>query len=151
MIEIERKFLILSEEFKNQAISETHIVQGFLNTDASRTVRIRIKGNQGFLTVKGKSSENGTTRFEWEKEISVEDAQQLLQLCEEIVLDKTRYTIPVGDHIFEVDEFHGVHEGLRIAEVELQHEDEPYEKPHWLGQEITGDIRYYNSQLSKKK
>lgn len=151
MIEIERKFLILSEDFKNHAISETHIVQGFLNTDSSRTVRIRIKGNQGFLTVKGKSSENGTTRFEWEKEISVEDAQQLLKLCEEIVLDKTRYTIPVGDHIFEVDEFHGVHEGLLIAEVELQHEDEPYEKPHWLGQEITGDIRYYNSQLSKKK
>ncbi len=151
MIEIERKFLVLSEGFKNDAIAETHIIQGFLNTDASRTVRIRVKGNQGFLTVKGKSSENGTTRFEWEKEISVEDAQQLLQLCEDVLIDKIRYKVPVGNHIFEVDEFQGAHEGLLIAEVELQHEDEPYERPNWLGQEVTGDIRYYNSYLSKKK
>lgn len=151
MIEIERKFLIISEDYRNQAVAKTQIVQGFLNTDANRTVRVRIKGDQGFLTVKGKSSENGTTRFEWEKEISVADAQQLLELCEDVLLEKTRYKVPVGNHIFEVDEFHAAHQGLIIAEVELLDENEKFEKPHWLGQEVTGDLRYYNSWLSKKR
>lgn len=151
VIEIERKFLVISEDYRKQAVAKTHIVQGFLNTDANRTVRIRIKGDQGFLTVKGKSSKSGTTRFEWEKEISVADAQQLLELCEDILLEKMRYKVPFGNHIFEVDEFHAVHQGLIIAEVELQDENEKFEKPHWLGQEVTGDVRYYNSWLSKKK
>lgn len=149
MIEIERKFLITSNEFKLKAISKTRIVQGFLNTDPDRTVRIRIKGDEGFITVKGRSNESGTSRFEWEKEIVVEEAEALLKLCEKGVLEKTRYEIPYGSHIFEVDEFHGPNMGLIIAEVELGSENEAFEKPEWLGEEVTGDIKYYNSQLSK--
>lgn len=150
MIEIERKFLVTSEKFKMQATSVKRIVQGFLNTHPERTVRIRIKGDSGFLTVKGKSDETGTSRFEWEKEIDIADAQSILALCEEGGLEKTRYEIPVGNHIFEVDEFHGKNEGLTVAEVELASENETFEKPDWLGEEITGDVKYYNSQLSKK-
>ncbi|MGB6153945.1 MAG: CYTH domain-containing protein [Pricia sp.] len=149
MIEIERKFLVISERFKSAATSEESIVQGFLNTHPERTVRIRLKGNYGFLTVKGKSNEAGTSRFEWEKEITVADARAMLELCEEGILDKTRYEIPVGEHIFEVDEFHGENQGLIVAEVELASENEAFEKPDWLGEEVTGDIKYYNSQLSK--
>jgi CYTH domain-containing protein len=111
---------------------------------------VRIKGNQGFLTVKGKSNESGTSRFEWEKEISVEDATQLLALCEKGIIEKIRYNIPQGNHTFEVDEFFGDNEGLRIAEVELQDENETFSKPVWLGKEVTGQTQYYNSQLSQK-
>lgn len=150
MIEIERKFLVTSEAFKKEATTNRRIVQGFLNTDPHRTVRVRILGDQGFLTVKGKSIASGTTRFEWERNIPVAEAQALLQLCETGTLEKTRYEIPLGDHIFEVDEFHGENQGLIVAEVELHAENETFSKPDWLGREVTGDIRYYNSQLSKK-
>ncbi len=149
MIEIERKFLVLSEAFKKEAITQKRIVQGFLNTDPLRTVRVRIKGEVGFLTIKGKSNNTGTSRFEWEKQIDVKDAQELLKLCESGVLEKTRYEIPVGKHTFEVDEFYGENEGLVVAEVELATENEAFEKPLWLGDEVTGDVKYYNSQLSK--
>lgn len=149
MIEIERKFLVKTERFKEESTSKEKIVQGFLNTHPDRTVRIRIKGNTGFLTVKGKSNEAGTSRFEWEKEITGAEAQAMLELCEEGVLEKIRYEIPAGQHIFEVDEFHGQNEGLTVAEVELKSENEPFEKPDWLGKEVTGDVKYYNSQLSK--
>ncbi|TVZ15945.1 CYTH domain-containing protein [Maribacter sp. MAR_2009_72] len=149
MIEIERKFLVSSEDYKSEARSKTRIVQGFLNTDPSRTVRIRIKGDLGFITVKGKSNASGTSRFEWEKEISVVDAEELLKLCEKGVLEKCRYDVPLGNHIFEVDEFFGDNEGLTIAEVELESENESFKKPSWLGEEVTGMIKYYNSQLSK--
>ena len=149
MIEIERKFLVTSDVFKQEAISEERIVQGFLNTHPNRTVRIRISGNFGFLTVKGKSNEAGTSRFEWEKEISVEEAYELMKLCEKGIIEKIRFKIPLGDHVFEVDEFFGANLGLTIAEVELDSEMETFQKPFWLGQEVTGDIRYYNSQLSK--
>lgn len=149
MIEIERKFLVTSEKFKTQATSAKRIVQGFLNTHPERTVRVRIKGHSGLLTVKGKSNKAGTSRFEWEIEISEADAQEMLELCEEGVLEKTRYRIPVGKHIFEVDEFHGPNEGLTVAEVELRSENEIFEKPLWLGEEVTGEVKYYNSQLSK--
>lgn len=149
MIEIERKFLVISQVFKTQATSQKRIVQGFLNTNPDRTVRVRIKGNQGFLTVKGTSSESGTSRFEWETEITITEAEALLKLCEKGVIDKIRYEIPFKNHIFEVDEFFGANEGLIIAEVELNSEDEHFEKPDWLGEEVTGDIKYYNSQLSK--
>ncbi|OUS01511.1 adenylate cyclase [Flavobacteriales bacterium 33_180_T64] len=149
MIEIERKFLVLSEDFKNQSHIQTRIVQGFLNTNPERTVRVRLKGEKGFLTVKGKSTHDGLSRFEWEKEISKPDAEALLQLCENGVIDKTRFEINVGKHVFEVDEFYGDNEGLIIAEVELNSEDEVFEKPEWLGEEVTGDNRYYNSQLSQ--
>ena len=150
MIEIERKFLITSEKFKHEATSKERIVQGFLNTHPERTVRIRIKGDSGFLTVKGKSNDTGTSRFEWEKEIAVADAQAILALCEDGILEKIRYEIPIGEHIFEVDEFHGENEGLIVAEVELASENQTFEKPGWLGEEVTGDVKYYNSQLSKK-
>ncbi|MDO6601462.1 CYTH domain-containing protein [Arenibacter palladensis] len=149
MIEIERKFLVKSEAFKTDAVQKERIVQGFLNTDPLRTVRVRIKGDRGYITVKGKGNQNGTTRFEWEKEISVKEADALMNLSEPGVIDKTRYFIEVGKHIFEVDEFFGDNSGLIIAEVELEHEDEDFLKPQWLGDEVTSDIKYYNSQLSK--
>ena len=150
MIEIERKFLVKSDRYKNQASSKVRIVQGFLNTHPERTVRVRIKGDSGFLTVKGKSNTSGTSRFEWEKSIDIKDAESLLALCEEGILEKMRYEIPVGAYIFEVDEFHGENKGLVVAEVELNDENEAFNKPDWLGEEVTGDIRYYNSQLSKQ-
>lgn len=148
-LEIERKFLVASEAYKQAATSQTRIAQGFLNTDPSRTVRVRIKGDKGFLTVKGASNESGTTRFEWEIEISVKEATNLIDLCESGILEKIRYEVPSGRHIFEVDEFLGENKGLVVAEVELNHEDERFEKPDWLGIEVTGQKKYYNSQLSK--
>lgn len=149
MVEIERKFLVKSDAFKNEASSKTRLIQGFLNTHKERTVRVRIKGKQGYVTVKGKSTENGLSRFEWETEIPKEDAEALLKLCEPIVIDKIRYEISVGNHVFEVDEFFGENEGLIVAEVELISENETIIKPDWLGDEVTGQIKYYNSQLSK--
>lgn len=149
MIEIERKFLVTSKAYKQEAQQQNRIVQGFLNTDPYRTVRVRIKGGQGFLTIKGKGNENGTTRFEWEKEIPLKEAEALLKLAEPGAIDKIRYEVKVGDHMFEVDEFFGVNEGLVIAEVELTNEDEYFEKPIWLGPEVTGQTKYYNAQLSK--
>jgi len=150
LIEIERKFLVLSETYKNEANTKTRIIQGFLNTHKDRTVRVRLKGESGFLTVKGLSSKNGLSRFEWEKEITKDDALELLNLCEPGVIHKMRYEIKVGSHIFEVDEFFGDNEGLIIAEVELDNETEIFKKPTWLGEEVTGQIKYYNSQLSKQ-
>lgn len=148
MLEIERKFLVITDVYKKDAFKQTRIVQGFLNTHPERTVRVRIKGDQGFLTIKGISNQSGTIRSEWEKEISVTDAEELLKLCEPGIIDKTRYEIKVGKHIFEVDEFSGENEGLMVAEVELNSEDELFEKPVWLGKEVTGEVKYYNSQLS---
>lgn len=150
MVEIERKFLVLSEAFKDEAFTSNRIVQGFLNTHPNRTVRVRIKGNRGFLTVKGLSNEAGTIRTEWEKEIDVSEAETLLNLCEEGIIEKTRYEVQAGKHIFEVDEFFGKNQGLIIAEIELNAENESFEKPNWLGKEVTGDIKYYNSQLSNQ-
>ena len=149
MEEIERKFLLNSTEFIQESSLQNRIVQGYLNSDPSRTVRVRIKGEKGFLTIKGKGNASGTTRFEWEKEIAVAEAELLLQLCEKGIIDKIRYEIPVGKHTFEVDVFSGENQGLIIAEVELSSENEFFEKPHWLGMEVTGDKRYYNSYLSE--
>tara|TARA_R110002012_G_scaffold322083_1_gene554915 strand:- start:101050 stop:101523 length:474 start_codon:yes stop_codon:yes gene_type:complete len=149
MIEIERKFLVTSQQFKTEAIRKTHIKQGFLNTDKARTVRVRLKGDSGFITVKGPSTDGGLSRFEWEKEISKADAEALLQVCETGMIDKMRYEIEVGNHLFEVDEFFGDNTGLIVAEVELSHPTEIFKKPIWLGEEVTGDTKYYNSQLSK--
>ena len=149
MIEIERKFLVASNAFKSDALRKNNIAQGYLSAHTERTVRVRIKGEKGYLTIKGKSNETGLSRFEWEKEISVEEAKQLLLLCEKGVIEKIRYEIQVGEHLFEVDEFLGENEGLVIAEVELQSESEIFEKPSWLGIEVTQDHRYYNSYLSQ--
>lgn len=150
MIEIERKFLVTSTIFKAEAIKSYRITQGFLNTDKERTVRVRLKADKGVLTVKGISANNGLTRFEWEKEISATDAENLLKICEKGIIDKIRYEVKVGNHTFEVDEFLGDNQGLIIAEVELEHENEVFEKPKWLGKEVTGNVSYYNSQLSKR-
>lgn len=150
MIEIERKFLVNSDAFKNEAFKKTRITQGFLNTHKDRTVRVRLRGDKGFITVKGLSTNNGLSRFEWEKEIPKEEAKSLLKLCEPTIIDKIRYEIEVGNHTFEVDIFFGENGGLTIAEVELNFENEIFETPAWLGKEVTGDIKYYNSQLSKK-
>ncbi len=149
-LEIERKFLVKSDEYKDSASSQLRMIQGFLNTHPERTVRVRIAGDTAFLTVKGAGNVSGTTRFEWETEIPIAEATNLIDLCEPIILEKVRFVVPVGQHVFEVDEFLGENKGLVIAEIELQHEDELFEKPRWLGEEVTGNIRYYNSQLSLK-
>lgn len=148
MLEIERKFLVKNLDFIDLATTKNRIVQGYLNSTPERTVRVRIKGNKGFLTIKGIGNESGTTRMEWEKEIDVQDAEQLLTLCEKGAIDKIRHEIPVGNHIYEVDIFYGENEGLIMAEIELQTENEVFEKPFWLGEEITSDKRYYNAYLS---
>jgi len=149
MIEIERKFLVVSDAYKSEAFRTTKIIQGFLNTDSERTVRVRLQGENGVLTIKGKSSADGLVRFEWETEISKTDAENLLKLCEPGIIGKIRYEIKVENHIFEVDEFFEDNQGLVIAELELESEDETFKKPDWLGEEITGTAKYYNSQLSK--
>jgi adenylate cyclase len=148
MIEIEKKFLVLNDSFKEAAFTQNRIAQGYLSSVPERTVRVRIKGDKGYLTIKGISNNTGMSRFEWEKEIPVEEAQKLLLLCEKGVIDKTRFEIKIGNHIFEVDEFYGENEGLIMAEIELDTENETFEKPNWLGEEVTNDKRYYNSYLS---
>lgn len=147
--EIERKFLVIGD-FKSQAFEQSHIVQGYISSARGRTVRVRIRNGRGYLTIKGASNESGTSRYEWEKELSLHEAEELMKLCEPGVIDKTRYLVRSGEHIFEVDEFYGENEGLIVAEVELNAEDEAFVKPSFIGQEVTGDVRYYNSQLMKK-
>jgi adenylate cyclase len=150
MIEIERKFLVTSTAFLDEFRAKNRIVQGYLSSVPERTVRVRIKGEKGFLTIKGKSSDSGMSRLEWEKEIALEEAEQLLRLCEAGVIDKIRYEIPVGKHLYEVDVFSGENEGLILAEIELESENETFEKPNWLGMEVTNDTRYYNAYLNQK-
>lgn len=147
MIEIERKFLVRSSAYRGEALRKAYIAQGFLSTDPDRTVRVRIKGDKGVLTVKGRSNHAGTTRKEWEYEIPRKDAVAMLELCP-VVIEKNRYEILVGPHLFEVDEFEGQNAGLVVAEVELSHEGEQFERPEWLGKEVTGQVRYYNAQLA---
>ncbi len=149
MIEIERKFLVISDDFKKEAYKKTYIRQGFLNSDKQRVVRIRITDNKGFITVKGSSDASGLSRFEWEKEISKNDAEKLFELCEPNPIEKYRYFIKSGAHIYEVDEFLKENKGLTIAEIELSDLEEIFEKKDWLGEEVTGKIKYYNSNLSK--
>mgnify|MGYP000872081400 FL=1 len=149
-IEIERKYLVNNDKFKSLSHKATRITQGYLNSDKARTVRVRIMGDQGFLTIKGLSDQAGLTRFEWEKEISMSEAQDLLKLCEPGVIDKTRYLVEYQQQIFEVDEFYGENQGLIVAELELTTEQQAVSKPDWLGDEVTGDKRYYNSTLMKK-
>ncbi len=149
MLEIERKFLVLSEDYKNVAFKRTKVIQGYLNSHKERTVRIRIQGNDAFITVKGISNTEGTARLEWEKDIPVTEAESLLKLCEPNLIKKNRYEVKTGKHVFEVDEFYGENQGLVVAEIELTSENEEFTKPDWLGKEVTGDVRYYNSLLSK--
>ena len=142
--EIERKFLV-SGEFKSLATSHSRIVQGYISSARGRTVRVRIRDDKGYLTIKGASS-----RYEWEKELPLAEAEELMKLCEPGIIDKTRYLVRSGKHVFEVDEFYGENEGLVVAEVELESEEESFVKPDFIGKEVTGDVRYYNSQLMKK-
>jgi adenylate cyclase len=147
--EIERKFLVLNDSFKKDAFKKEKIIQGFLSSVPERTVRVRLTDLKGFLTVKGLGNATGTTRFEWEKEISDMEAQALLKLCEPGVIEKTRYYVKESNHLFEIDQFELENEGLVVAEIELQSEDESFVKPVWLGQEVTGDVKYYNASLIK--
>lgn len=147
-LEIERKFLVKGE-FKSLAHQRYQITQGFLSSIPERTVRIRIRDSKAFLTIKGKGSASGMSRYEWEKELKLEEAKELLLLCEPGIIDKTRYLVREGNQVFEVDEFYGENQGLIIAEIELSSEDESFLKPIWLGEEVTGDLRFYNSHLSK--
>ena len=149
--EIERKFLV-SGDFKKEAYDSVRITQGYLSSVPQRVVRVRVKGEKGYITIKGAADETGVSRFEWEKEISLQDAKSLLQLAEPGIIDKTRYLIKNtdGKHTWEVDVFHGENEGLIMAEIELESENDAFDKPNWLGKEVTGDKRYYNSYLSKE-
>ena len=146
--EIEKKFLVAGE-FKESAKKATRITQGYLSSVPERTVRVRVKGDKGYITVKGIGNDSGASRFEWEKEIPVEDVRDLLKICEPGVIDKTRYLVDCDGHTFEVDEFYGDNEGLVVAEVELSDENEAFSRPSWLGEEVTGDKKYYNSMLMK--
>jgi len=149
-LEIERKFLVTGE-FRSKAYAQSRIRQGYITSGNGRTVRIRIRDDKGYLTIKGPSDRAGLARYEFETEVSLSDAEDLMRLCEPGIIDKTRYLVKNtdGKHTWEVDEFYGDNEGLTVAEIELQDEDEPFDKPDWLGQEVTGDPRYFNSMLMK--
>lgn len=143
--EIERKFLVAGDDWRKLA-KGTHYKQGYLNSQKERVVRVRTIDDKGFMTVKGITK--GATRLEYEYEIPVKDANELLdELCEQPIIDKHRYKIARGDFVWEIDEFHGENEGLTVAEIELLSEDQEFSVPEWIGEEVTGDPRYYNSNL----
>ena len=150
-MEIERKCLVRGNDYKQQAYASDRIKQGYILSGHGRTVRVRVRGDRGYLTIKGPSQDGGMSRYEFEKEISLDEARHLFELCEPGVIDKTRFLVksPDGQHVFEVDEFYGDNEGLVMAEVELQSPDEPFEKPSFIGREVTGDRRFYNGHLRK--
>ena len=143
--EIERKFLVVGE-YKLFAHNSMRIIQGYIATGL-RTVRVRIGDNRAWLTIKGPSHDGGVSRYEWERQIDMEGARELMKLAVGAVIDKCRYYVEYEGHTFEVDEFYGENEGLTIAEVELQSADEEFARPAWLGKEVTGDKRYYNARL----
>ncbi len=147
-IETERKFLVKGDAYKEKAVASHSMVQAYVAHENGRTVRVRISDGKGILTIKGPSL-NGISRKEWEKEISLQDARDLMGLCQKGMIDKTRWIVPAGNGLFfEVDEFHGDNEGLVVAEIELAGEDEVFDRPSWLGEEVTGQKRYYNSYLT---
>lgn len=141
--------MVSSVNFKEEAFRKSRIRQGYLSSVPERTVRVRIKDETSFITIKGKSDKMGLSRLEWEIEIPLEDGEALLNLCEPGLIDKIRYEIKKGTLIFEVDEFLGENLGLIVAEIELESENQDFEKPVWLGDEVTGDIRYFNSNLAR--
>ena len=149
-MEIERKFMVRGNDYKSLAYASDRIKQGYICSGHGRTVRVRLRGGRGYLTIKGPSLDGGLSRYEFEKEISVEEAEQLFRLCEPGIIDKTRFLVKCGNHTFEVDEFYGENEGLVMAEVELQSPDEPFERPAFLGLEVTGDRRFYNGHLRQQ-
>jgi CYTH domain-containing protein len=146
-MEVERKFMVRGNCYRQLAYASDRIKQGYICSGHGRTVRVRLRGGRGYLTIKGPSLDGGLSRYEFEKEITPDEAEQLFRLCEPGIIDKTRYLVKSGQHTFEVDEFYGENEGLVMAEVELSAPDEPYEKPAFIGKEVTGDRRFYNSHL----
>jgi len=148
-LEIERKFLIKKKEFKKVCHKKKHIIQGFLNSNKNRIVRVRIIDNEGFITIKGISDKSGTTRFEWEKNIPLKEAKELMNLCEKGIIEKIRHYHTFEGNVFEIDEFLGTNKGLIVAEIELSDKSQEFLKPDYLGEEVTNDKRYYNSNLSK--
>ena len=146
-LEIERKFLVKDDSYRQLAYSSSRILQGYICSGHGRTVRVRRRDRSAFLTIKGPSADGGLSRYEFEKEITLDEAKHLFALCEPGIIDKTRYLVRSGQHVFEVDEFYGENQGLVMAEVELSAPDEPYVKPDFIGEEVTGDRRYYNSYL----
>ena len=150
MTEIERKFLVLDDSYKSLSYAHSHIMQGYICSERGRTVRIRIRDSRAYITIKGPSLNGGLSRYEFEQEIPLDDAQQLMQLCEPGIIDKTRWLVKSDRHTFEVDEFHGDNDGLVMAEVELENEQDTPKIPHFIGKEVTGDRRYYNSQLRQR-
>lgn len=144
-VEIERKFLLRNSDWKYLADEGQIIKQGYLNLDKERTVRIRTRNDVGFLTIKGQTV--NTTRLEFEYEIPIDDANQLLRLCEKSIIEKTRYLVENEGSIWEVDVFEGENKGLEVAEIELESEDQAFEIPHWIGKEVSSEVRYYNSSL----
>ena len=148
-LEIERKFLVTDDSYKAMAFHSDRIAQGYLCREGGNSARVRVRGDKGYLTIKGPSMDGGLSRFEWEKEIPESEAWELLKLCYGGIIDKTRHLVKCGNHTFEVDEFHGDNDGLVVAEVELESADETFERPPFLGKEVTGDKRYYNSSLTR--
>jgi CYTH domain-containing protein len=148
-MEIERKYLVTSDSYKQMAVARYHICQGYISREKTGTVRIRITDNKAYLTIKGKPSAGHFARYEWEKEIDVQEAQELMQLCQGTIIDKTRWIIPAAEEglKWEVDEFHGKHEGLTLAEIELTSEEQQVEKPSFVGEDVTSDPRYYNANM----
>ena len=148
-LEIERKFLVTDDSYKAMAFHSDRIAQGYLCREGGNSPRVRVRGDKGYLTIKGPSMDGGLSRFEWEKEIPESEAWELLKLCHGGIIDKTRHLVKCGKPTFEVDEFHGDNDGLVVAEVELESADETFERPPFLGKEVTGDKRYYNSSLTR--
>ena len=149
-MEIERKFLVKNNAFVDKAFKRCHIIQGYICSDAERSVRVRIREDDAFLTIKSASNERGWSRYEFEQPLKMNDAEELLKLCLPRLIDKVRYYIKFSSHTWEVDVFHGENEGLIIAEIELTSEDEQFELPEWVGREVSGDPKYYNMMLAKQ-
>ena len=148
-MEIERKYLVTSDSYKQMAVARYHICQGYISREKTGTVRIRITDDKAYLTIKGKPAVGHFARYEWEKEIDVQEAKELMQLCQGTIIDKTRWIVPAAEDglKWEVDEFHGKHEGLTLAEIELTSEEQEVEKPDFVGEDVTSDPRYYNANM----
>ena len=148
-MEIERKYLVTSDSYKQLAVARYHICQGYISREKTGTVRIRITDDKAYLTIKGKPAAGHFARYEWEKEIDVQEAKELMQLCQGTIIDKTRWIIPAKEEglKWEVDEFHGKHEGQTLAEIELTSEEQEVEKPDFVGEDVTSDPRYYNANM----
>ena len=148
-MEIERKYLVNGESYKQMAVAHHHICQGYISREKTGTVRVRISDNRAYLTIKGKPAVGHFARYEWEKEIDVIDAQELMKLCQGSIIDKTRWIVLAKEDglKWEVDEFHGKHEGLVVAEIELDSEEQVVELPSFIGKEVTDDPQYYNANM----